>query len=447
MMLPLLAQAADPVVMGVPRDIPLPLPAAEGLIKFVLVVSFLAHILFVNLMVGGVTLTLVFEWMGRRRKEYDSLARAIAATVTVNKSMAVVLGVAPLLAINVLYAVWFYAANSITGRAWISVIPLVVIAFLLTYLHKYTWDRMAGRKALHMAILVPAAVLLWFIPLIFLANINLMLLPQHWDVPGFFAAVLLNNVLPRYAHFMLASLAVVSLFGVWWFGRRDRRQDEHPVLFAPAELKRKFYFIAMVTTAGQMAIGPLVYFTLPTEGMTTPMTVVIFTGAAFGIMAMLTMASEIGAEDDRIGRKFGGVVALLTVTVILMGTGRHLYRDGALAGHREQVAAKSAEWAEDSRFARARHEANAALLAAGPVGPTVFKTTCSSCHAVDRVLVGPSLQEIASLYRDKPEGIVAWTMNPGRKRTDMPQMPAFALDADVLRKVGRHMIELGTPKP
>ena len=44
------------------------------------VILFLAHILFVNLMVGGSTLALVYEIVGLRRKRYDALARAWAET-------------------------------------------------------------------------------------------------------------------------------------------------------------------------------------------------------------------------------------------------------------------------------------------------------------------------------------------------------------------------------
>ncbi len=122
----------------IPHDIPLPLPAPEAFLKTLLVIAFIAHILFVNLMVGGSILTLFFEWKGRKNSKYDRIAYEIAKTVTVNKSLAVVLGVAPLLLINVLYTVWFYSSNALTGTAWIMIVPLVTMAFLLTYLHQYT---------------------------------------------------------------------------------------------------------------------------------------------------------------------------------------------------------------------------------------------------------------------------------------------------------------------
>ncbi|NJO91520.1 MAG: hypothetical protein HC831_23070, partial [Chloroflexia bacterium] len=77
----------------VPKVIPLALPLPEWLLVVLLVVSFLAHILFVNLMVGGTLLTFWYEIRGLKNKEYDTLAREIGRTITVNKSLAVVLGV------------------------------------------------------------------------------------------------------------------------------------------------------------------------------------------------------------------------------------------------------------------------------------------------------------------------------------------------------------------
>lgn len=61
----------------VPNDIPLDLPLPEWLLVVLLVVSFLAHIVFVNLMLGGSLLTLWAQLKGLREKEYDVLAHEI----------------------------------------------------------------------------------------------------------------------------------------------------------------------------------------------------------------------------------------------------------------------------------------------------------------------------------------------------------------------------------
>jgi cytochrome c len=99
----------------VPNDIPLELPLPEWLLVVLLIVSFLAHIVFVNVMVGGSILTLWGQIKGLKNKDYDVFAHEVAKTITVNKSIAVVLGVAPLLCINTLYTVYFYSANALTG--------------------------------------------------------------------------------------------------------------------------------------------------------------------------------------------------------------------------------------------------------------------------------------------------------------------------------------------
>src|SRR5690554_2096490 len=206
----------------VPKDIPLPLPLPEWLLVVILVFSFLVHILFINLMIGSSLLTFWYELKGIKNKDFDNLAREIAATITVNKSLGVVFGVAPLLSINVLYTIYFYSANALTGNIWISVIPWVAVSFLLFYLHKYTWDTMEDNKPLHLSILGLGIFSFLVIPFIFLTNINLMLFPEKWgEVDGFFEALTLPNVFPRYFHFIIACMAITGLFLAWWFGRKE----------------------------------------------------------------------------------------------------------------------------------------------------------------------------------------------------------------------------------
>ena len=249
------------LTMPIPRDIPLGMPAYPILLELALVLLFLLHILFVNLMLGGSILAFVFEIMGRKRPDYDRLAREIVSTITVNKSMAVVLGVGPLLTINVLYTLHFYTANAITGRAWIMVVPLVAIAFLLGYVHKYTWDRYAQRKELHLALGASSTLLLLIVPLIFLSNINLMLFPEKWkEVDGWLASLLIPNVFPRYLHFLMACLALTGLFLTGYFGRSRYPAEEKFETLKVSDLRKIFLSITLGATVAQLVVGPLVFF-------------------------------------------------------------------------------------------------------------------------------------------------------------------------------------------
>ncbi len=343
----------------VPRDIPLPLPAPEPILVGVLVVFFLMHIVFVNLMVGGAFLTLWYELRGLKDKRFDRLAYAIAATITANKSIAVVLGVGPLLAINTIYTVYFYTANALTGAFWMSVIPLVTIAFVLTYVHKYQWNRMKAYKKTHIFVAFIVCLIFMIVPLIFLTNVNLMLFPERWEtVRGFFSALTLPNVFPRYAHFLLACPAMTGLFLVWLF-RRASQSDIDEIGFDRSDLVRKGYQWAFWPTAAQFVVGPIVLLTLPKIQEPIRLVHGVF---GFAILLSLTMAHLMFAETRRsaeeIGRSFVPICLLMILVVSLMGTGRHLYREAAITPHRELVRVKTEEYMREVEKAKREAEEN-----------------------------------------------------------------------------------------
>lgn len=439
-------QSATPV----PKDIPLPLPLPEWLLVTILVISFLVHILFVNLMVGGSLLTLWSQIKGLKNKEYDILAHEIAATITVNKSIAVVMGIAPLLSINVLYTIYFYSANALTGLMWIAVIPLVTVAFLLTYLHKYTWKLLENNKAVHISILAVAVAIFLFIPFIFLTNINLMLFPEKWAlVKGFFSAMTLPNVFPRYFHFIFASLSITGLFLHWYMGRKNYPFETIFPTFTRYELKKKGYSLALVSSVIQFLIGPLVLLTLPSKGLGWNLILIIFTGAAIALPAMWMMWKGIQGDESTIDKDFKKVLVLMTITVLFMGSGRQVYRSNALEKHRELVKLKTEEFQKIKKQAiakskQAQAETNNADLSAADKGKAVFNQYCTACHKVDARLVGPPVLEMAKIYKGNIADLQQWIKKPGKKRPDYPQMPGFEsqLSQQQLDQLGEYILTI-----
>lgn len=440
--------------MSIPRDIPLPLPAPSWLLQVLVVASFLVHIVFVNLMVGGALLVFVNQIRGLKRPVYDRLAHVWAETITVNKSVAVVMGVGPLLVMGVLYTVQFYTANILTGTSWMLVAPLIALTFLLLYLHKFSWKRMAAHRHLHVALAGVNVLLLLFIPLVFLANANLALFPDAWtEIRGFASALGVPGVWSRYLHFLAASVAVTSLFGVYLFGRKKAPQEGLGEGLGRAELKRTHYSLALFVTCLQFLFGPLLLVSLPSQGVTAALLILLGGGIAFALPAIVLMWREIDRPRVSLGARFPLICILLSVVVLFMGTARHVYREAALATHKAQVAARTAHHAALVRQAyresrRAGHPvAGDPPAAAGGADEAEarFKMFCGTCHASNEKKVGPSLVEIASIYSGKPEGIVSWAKAPGKKRPDYPQMPAFGgivADQDLVN-IARYILKAG----
>ncbi len=321
-------------IQPVPRDIPLPQPLPEWLLIVLLIVSFLLHILFVNLMLGGTIITFVLQILGLKNKKYDKLAREVEITITVNKSLAVVLGVAPLLIINTLYTVYFYSANALTGYAWISIIPLVIIAFLILYYHKYKWEQYENKKVKHIVILGFALAILLFVPLIFLSNVNLMLFPEKWsEVTGFLSSLFMWNVIPRYLHFLTATVAVTGLFIFGYISREKFSVEERLPGFSKEELKEKSYKLTFYATLSQLVFGPLVFFTLPWKGVDWNLAFIVTAGVLIAAASMTILWLELKKKE--LGKKFGIIIILISITVLLMGWGRHTYRANVIDPHKK----------------------------------------------------------------------------------------------------------------
>jgi cytochrome c len=421
----LLAAAPTPV----PKELPLELPLPEPVLVVVLIVSFVLHILFVNLMFGGTLLTVWAQIKGKKDPEYDILAHEIAKTITVNKSMAVVLGVAPLLSINVLYTIYFYSANSLIGLMWIAIIPLVTAAFLLTYLHKYTWKTLEKHKNLHISIIALAAVIFLIIPLIFLTNINLMLFPEKWgSIKGFLSALTLPNVFPRYFHFICASLSITGLFLFWYVKRKNYEFEETFQRFTRYDVQKIAYTLTLGASLAQFVIGPVVLITLPSKGMGWNLIATILTGVVFAVPAMYWMYRGLTGERELIAKNFNKVLLFFSLTVLFMISGRHLYRENSLAPHKQLMAMKRRQFDKASEYARLHpvKEETPAVSGEFAEGAGLFKTNCASCHRETEKLVGPPMTEMITIYGDNPGGFKKWVTAPGKKRPDYPQMPAFS---------------------
>ena len=203
-------------------------------------------------------------------------------------------------------------------------------------------------------------------------------------------------------------------------------------------MRRLFYNVCAYVTLAQFVLGPLLLFTLPAAGITTELYVIIFSGAAVGLFTVWVLFGELKRDDTRIGSRYWLIVVLFSIVVLGMGSGRHVYRQAALAPHQAEIKERT------ERYAAALAEFNKNLASAPVVEQTAEQLfmNCAACHAPNVKLVGPPLTEIAQIYAGNPDGIVAWAKAPGKKRPELPQMPPFAhLGEASLRKIAELMLE------
>ncbi len=212
----------------IPAPDVLPLPAPAGLIQFLLVLTFILHLVPMNFLLGGGILAGMSHLLSKKHERHARLAKRLSELMPTAVAMAVSLGVAPLLFVQVLYGHLLYSSSILMAYAWFLVVPLVIIGYYGVYLLRFKWDHL-GRFRIYVA---------WFLAIVFAGvgfiysnNFSLMQRPETWK-DHYFASpdtghLALSDpaLYPRYLHMLLGAVAVA---GVWVLiiGARRRSGDE-----------------------------------------------------------------------------------------------------------------------------------------------------------------------------------------------------------------------------
>jgi hypothetical protein len=247
----------------IPAPVPVPLPAPVWLLNFLLVLTFVLHLLAMNLLVGGATLIALPSWLGRRSAHHRELThRAIRALPPV-VAFTITLGVAPLLFLQLVYGQLFYTSSVLMAWVWLAVVLLLMLAYYGVYWFNMQHEELGYRGKW---VIGGTTACLLLIMMIFVHNLSLLERPQE-----FYAQFLARGAgnylgsyhlltLVRFTHFFVASLAIAGL-ALAWLARTWR--DESPELARWSSTYGTGWFVA--GTGVQMVVGLGFLFSLPTE--------------------------------------------------------------------------------------------------------------------------------------------------------------------------------------
>jgi hypothetical protein len=205
----------------VPSVDPLPLPAPPWLLWLLLTLTFVLHVVPMNLVLGGSIIGLVARLRARRRPHAARLASLVAQGLPVLIATAVTMGVAALLFLQALYGRLFFTAAVLLAVPWIAVVPILITGYYAAY---------AGRSTAR-------PLFAWLVSLAFLAiafiyanTMGLAVRPEEFlarfqrSASGLHLDLGDATLAPRFLHVLLASLAVsgVGVAGAGAFVRREQ---------------------------------------------------------------------------------------------------------------------------------------------------------------------------------------------------------------------------------
>jgi hypothetical protein len=321
--------------LTIPAMDPMPLPAPLWLFQLLLVLTFVLHLVAMNLMFGGAVLATVSKLRAKNSEFHGRLAQDLARKIPSFLAASVTLGIAPLLFLQVLYGQFFYSSSIVMAWPWFFVVVLLVIAYYGFYLVAMKGDR-AGNTAFGWALLL-SVFLIFVIGFFYTNNITLMSTPQTWaakhlaDTGGTSLNWSEGSLVPRYLHFVTAAIALggllVAALGIF---RWTREPDYARFLVGVGG--RWFLFATMV----QVVIGLWWLISLPREMMMIFMggnpvaTAGLLIGFLLALGVIFLMSGALRQEDPRRGVVLSMV--LTGVLVAIMAIMRHLLRDAYLAG-------------------------------------------------------------------------------------------------------------------
>lgn len=289
---------------------------------FFLIVTFMLHILLVNIMLG--TGMIAFAGALKRDADYGmiSLEKDISEKLTVIIAFTVNFGVAPFLFLQVLYGHFMYVSSVLMAVCWLSVIGLLIIAYYSAYYYKFRFETLKTARRFFIG---TAVVILLFIGFLFTNNMTLMLNPESWfryfqNAEGTLLNLSDPVLFPRFLHFVTASLAIGGLFIsiLWSF----KEKKGIPCAKENVDRGMRYFIYASMV---QLFIGCWFMLSLPKEIMLLFMGHDMFATVIFLATFALAAMSLLFGVYRKIGAATGSVLCLIFLMVLMRDIVRAAY--------------------------------------------------------------------------------------------------------------------------
>ncbi|MCA8970090.1 MAG: hypothetical protein KDC95_09915 [Planctomycetes bacterium] len=120
-------------------DLPFPfgLPFASAFYEALLALTFSMHLVFAQLVLGGTSWLVI---LGIKNAQHDNVARTLRDWLPFALGIAITLGVAPLLFLQIVDKQGFYTAGLLGSHRFMAILPALIVGFYLLYLQKKLGD-------------------------------------------------------------------------------------------------------------------------------------------------------------------------------------------------------------------------------------------------------------------------------------------------------------------
>jgi cytochrome c len=400
------------------------------LLHYILMLIMFLFVPFISILFGGTALSVYYRRRGLNEKNplFLRFAHDIIETLTINKSMGIILGIVPLLTSVLIFAQLLHNTESPAVYYLLFSFILTTIAVILIYTYRYSvtfsglFDSIKnmipednstseiiknyrdGSRALSYRSGRYGLLLLFVALYLFVAGISNTLYPL------FSLEVIIRFLQFLSAAFTITGGAIFFAF-FYWDGGKQKEDDNYR-----AFIKK----IAVIITFTGAIIQPVFltydYIVLPSFALSGA----VF---AYGMIAILLLFIVYhllySMIRDAYVKMSGPVFYVLIFSMFGVIVKDQLAMGNAAKPNSVILAAKYTEYLKEIKGEN--------KIAAIVSGEQIYKNICSSCHSFDHKIVGPPYKQTLPQYEGKLDQLVAFIRNPTKKNPDYPAMPNPAL--------------------
>lgn len=418
---------------------------------------------YLGFLLGTSYLSNRFDRKGRKEHNalYLRLAKNLAETALVNKTVPAVFALLPALSLIFVYAQLLQATASIAvsfaGFGFVALLTAVI----LLYAYKYTFqlgdlldgykDALQAKKCVgddlsslqaysdsnersHLRFGLYGVALTFVAAFLVTSAFVVASNPANWEhVDSLLSLFLSLDVYVRFLQFLALSAGATG-FGVLFFTFSWNGKEE-----APGEEYGAFVrTVSMRLITGSLLTLPvfllLGYFLLPGESLSG-----ILYGIAGLSLGFLLLAAQFvyAFEREKEPRHAASALFVFGCAAALLSVNDQVTLYNATKGQAAYLSYRHEAELEDLR---------GKLGVTGVVlsGEDIFNAKCSACHELDQKKVGPAYRDVVPKYFGRKEQMMAFVLNPIKINPAFPPMPGQGLkpaEADsivsyLLRKLG-----------
>lgn len=424
------------------------------LLHYIFMLLLFLFIPFISVLLGGTALSLYLRRKGLStgNPDYIQLSREIINTVTINKSIGIILGIMPLLTSVLIFAQLLHTTGAYAVMYILLSFFFAAIGIILIYTYRYSvsfndmFDTIKdlkiesvefrnevnkyreGTKTLSRSSGTYGFILLIISLYLFIAGqsiVTYILGAGDSAIFNLFSII----VIIRFLEFLAASAALTGgtlLFAFfYWEGGKNFHSSKYK------ELVRK---IAMNLSIAGGLVLPLFLtidiLALPSNSVSG--SVVAY--AIAGIILLFLAYHFLYAMLKEVNIRYSAHLFYFFLFAIMA----FIIKDQLAMGNatRPLSAILASQYQVYLSTLKGPEQAGAQVS-----GEQIYKNICTSCHSFDKKIVGPPYRETLPKYEGKLNQLVAFIRNPSKVNPNYPPMPNPGLKPNEAQAVAEYILK------